>query len=336
MVSSRSWAEAGTSRATSSTIPMRGRRSRGWVRMASVVLNTAAHVTRCSSPPGGRFRCRRRWHHSSRFRTRFSRPIRRYSPSTRCRWTRGLSTPTCRTRLEARKVALRTLYRVEDLFVYLFLPASAAAPFQPVVYFPGASAQQPAIARGTPDADGRLCRPERACGHIPIYAGTHERQQGVIPRADTRDGVDYVARLNGDLRRALDYLETRDDIQFKTPAYYGFSWERTRPHCSWRWSRDGVPRCCSTAGLTRADAARNPPVGLCAARPDSRAHDQRVLRCVLSGSKRARNRCSRCWGRLPRTSGVSCTHGHSVFTGYRNQAIRNILDWLDRYQGPVQ
>ena len=28
--------------------------------------------------------------------------------------------------------------------------------------------------------------------------------------------------------------------------------------------------------------------------------------------------------------------GHSVFTGYRNQAIRNILDWLDRYQGPVQ
>jgi hypothetical protein len=28
--------------------------------------------------------------------------------------------------------------------------------------------------------------------------------------------------------------------------------------------------------------------------------------------------------------------GHAVFTGYRNQAIRNILDWLDRYQGPVQ
>lgn len=28
--------------------------------------------------------------------------------------------------------------------------------------------------------------------------------------------------------------------------------------------------------------------------------------------------------------------GHSVFTGYRNQAIRNILEWLDRYQGPAQ
>ena len=39
------------------------------------------------------------------------------------------------------KVALRTLYGVEDLLVYLFLPASAPAPFQPVVYFPGGSAQ---------------------------------------------------------------------------------------------------------------------------------------------------------------------------------------------------
>ena len=27
--------------------------------------------------------------------------------------------------------------------------------------------------------------------------------------------------------------------------------------------------------------------------------------------------------------------GHAVFTLYRNQAIHNILDWLDRYLGPT-
>ena len=122
------------------------------------------------------------------------------------------------------KVALRTLYGDEDLFIYLFLPAFAAAPFQPVVYFPGASAQNQ---RSPEELQTRMIDFVVQSGRAviyPIYAGTHERRQAVIPRPDTRDGVDDVARLTGDLRRTLDYLETRDDIQFKTPAYYGFSW----------------------------------------------------------------------------------------------------------------
>ena len=35
---------------------------------------------------------------------------------------------------------------------------------------------------------------------------------------------DYVVQLVKDVGRAIDYLETRSDIQSEKVAYYGFSW----------------------------------------------------------------------------------------------------------------
>jgi eukaryotic-like serine/threonine-protein kinase len=234
------------------------------------------------------------------------------------------------------KVALRTLYGVENLFVYLFLPASAAAPFQPVVYFPGASAQRQ---RSPEELQTRMIDFVVQSGRAviyPIYAGTHERRQAVIPGADTRDGVDYVARLAGDLRRALDYLETRNDIQFKTPAYYGFS-----------WGADAAPLFLAMEPRWRAAVLLDGGFDPLPTRPEIRqsgyAPRVRIPVLMINGSFDAYYQVEASQKPLFTLLGTPAADkrhvvyptGHSVFTGYRNQAIRNILDWLDRYQGPV-
>jgi formylglycine-generating enzyme required for sulfatase activity/dienelactone hydrolase/predicted Ser/Thr protein kinase len=235
------------------------------------------------------------------------------------------------------KVALRTLYGVEDLLVYLFLPASAAPPFQPVVYFPGVSAQSQ---RSPEELQTRMIDFVVQSGRAviyPIYAGTHERRQAVIPRTDTRDGVDYVARHIGDLRRALDYLETRDDIQFTTLAYYGFS-----------WGADAAPlflavepRWCAAVLL---DGGFDPVPTRPEIRQSGYAPRVRIPVLMINGSFDAYYQVEASQKPLFMLLGTPAADkrhvvyptGHSVFTGYRNQAIRNILDWLDRYQGPVK
>ena len=235
------------------------------------------------------------------------------------------------------KVALRTLYGDEDLLVYLFLPAAAAAPFQAVVYFPGASAQRQ---RSPDELQTRMIDFVVQSGRAvvyPIYAGTHERRQEVIPRTDTRDGVDYVARLIGDLRRALDYLETRDDIQFNTLAYYGFS-----------WGGDAAPLFLAVEPRLRAAVLLDGGFDPVPTRPELRqsgyAPRVRIPVLMINGSFDAAYQLEASQKPLFTLLGTPAADkrhvvyptGHSVFTGYRNQAIRNILDWLDRYQGPVQ
>ena len=235
------------------------------------------------------------------------------------------------------KVALRTLYRDEDLLVYLFLPAAAKAPFQPVVYFPGGSAQSQ---RSPEELQTRMIDFVVQSGRAviyPIYAGTHERRQEVIPRADTRGGVDYVARLTGDLQRTLDYLETRGDIQFKTPAYFGFS-----------WGADAAPLFLAVEPRWRAAVLLDGGFDPLPTRPEIRqpGYAPRVGIPVLmiNGSFDASYQVEASQKPLFTLLGTPAADkrhvvyptGHSVFTGYRNQAIRNILDWLDRYQGPVQ
>ena len=55
----------------------------------------------------------------------------------------------------------------------------------------------------------------------PIYQGTYERQ---IDRRGPNDDRDYKIQLGKDLRRTVDFLETREDIDSEKLAYYGLSW----------------------------------------------------------------------------------------------------------------
>ena len=109
---------------------------------------------------------------------------------------------------------------------YLLLPLKGKPPFQPVVCFPGSDA---IFRRSSVDLDSSyrefIVKSGRALMY-PIYKSTFERGDGflnVVPSM-TIEYKDHVIMWAKDLRRSIDYLETRDDIDTRKLGYLGNSW----------------------------------------------------------------------------------------------------------------
>jgi len=63
----------------------------------------------------------------------------------------------------------------------------------------------------------------------PVYKGTFERGNDTLAALEFGDGkshqyTELFVQQVKDLRRCIDYLETRQDIDAKKLAYYGMSW----------------------------------------------------------------------------------------------------------------
>ena len=64
----------------------------------------------------------------------------------------------------------------------------------------------------------------------PVYKGTFERGNDALAAllnssdVDSHQAVDLYVQEIKDLRRSVDYLETRPDIDGRRIAYYGMSW----------------------------------------------------------------------------------------------------------------
>jgi len=131
------------------------------------------------------------------------------------------------------KVIVDAAYSNEKLPIYLFLPKGGRPPYQAVIYFPGAgSASHPS----SKDLEryrefdwflSFIVKNGRAVLY-PIYKGTFERGDStstlLAGGAPTRQCTDYNIQLVKDLRRSIDYIETRPDIDSKKLAYLGYSW----------------------------------------------------------------------------------------------------------------
>jgi serine/threonine protein kinase/formylglycine-generating enzyme required for sulfatase activity/dienelactone hydrolase len=128
------------------------------------------------------------------------------------------------------KVSFDAAYGGERVTAYLFLPKAASPPFQIVVYFPNAAAAHmrssaEGIPNSLPDFDF-IIKSGRAV-LFPIYKGTFERGSGLKPiywpntSSTYRDNVIFWSK---DLSRSIDYLETRQDINRNALAYEGQSW----------------------------------------------------------------------------------------------------------------
>jgi dienelactone hydrolase len=120
------------------------------------------------------------------------------------------------------RIGFAAAYGGERVVAYLFLPRQARPPYQTVVYFPtSVSLLTPAIGSAELLYLDFLVRAGRAVLY-PMYRGTYERRlTGALSGiALERDLVIPWAK---DLGRAIDYLETRDDIDRSRLAFYGFS-----------------------------------------------------------------------------------------------------------------
>ena len=123
------------------------------------------------------------------------------------------------------KVTFDAAYGNERVIAYLFLPRTAAPPYQTLVLFPGANAVQDRTFTVPRFLYAFLLETGRAVV-MPIYKGTFERQDGLtstFPNTTTFYR-DHVVAWAKDVGRSIDYLETRSEIDSERLAYYGVSW----------------------------------------------------------------------------------------------------------------
>jgi dienelactone hydrolase len=105
----------------------------------------------------------------------------------------------------------------------IYYPRLARPPYRAIVFFPGSGAQW----QRSSDLprDSAVIEALLGTGRTivyPVLAGTYER--GPRPRTGQIGQREWVIHVVQDVRRTIDYLETRDDFAADQIAYVGLSW----------------------------------------------------------------------------------------------------------------
>src|SRR4029079_4180131 len=109
-------------------------------------------------------------------------------------------------------------YGGERFRAYLYLPKNASPPYQTIVYFPGGDARLArARGRAARSSTDYLIRSGRALLY-PVYKGTYER--AALSSAGVQAARELRIAWSRDLGRAIDYLETRRDIDHALIGFY--------------------------------------------------------------------------------------------------------------------
>jgi serine/threonine protein kinase len=230
-------------------------------------------------------------------------------------------------------VSVRTAYGDERLPLHLYLPKDAEPPYQAVVYFPPSSARYLTDSRHPSFPFAQFIPQSGRALVYPIFQGTYERR---FDRYGPNDDRDHKIQLGKDLRRTVDYLETRDDIDAEKLAYYGLSWgaylgpmmTAVEPRFAagvllsgglYRFPEDWPP-----AAVPQNFAPRSTvPTLMINGRADFGAPVETNIRPMfdLLGTPDEHKRL------------LLLDGGHVPSSA--NEVIRAVLDWLDRYLGPV-
>jgi formylglycine-generating enzyme required for sulfatase activity/dienelactone hydrolase/predicted Ser/Thr protein kinase len=232
------------------------------------------------------------------------------------------------------KVSFDAAYGDERVPGYLFLPKSGEPPYQTVVYFPTSLAEE---VGSSEHLELRwfdfLVRSGRAVFH-PVYKGTYERRVEGGPTIDSvrRDLVIHWAK---DIGRSIDYLETRPDVDAERIAYLGFSLgatygpilvaveDRFRAAIFTSGGFAGRPMP-PEADVVNFVPRVDVPVLMIAGRDD-------FIRPVEISQRPLLERL----GTAPEHKRLAVLEGGHVPMSMRG-VIRESLDWLDRYLGPVE
>jgi eukaryotic-like serine/threonine-protein kinase len=136
------------------------------------------------------------------------------------------------------RVSFRAAYGNERVTAYLFLPRNARPPYATVIFFPGVHAYFEKSSEYIGPEFDFVVRSGRALLY-PIYVGTYERRITSISVRQTPEEVvqpggaclpvgpkgsrDLVPEWAKDIGRSIDYLETRSDIDSRHLGYIGLS-----------------------------------------------------------------------------------------------------------------
>ncbi len=228
-------------------------------------------------------------------------------------------------------VTLDAAYGAERLIVHIFLPKSSSPPYQTIVFFPGGDAPNLRSSR-----DLRLTtvdfviRSGRALV-FPVYKGTYERgtdMSGINARRDV------TIASERDFRRVIELIDTRPDLDHDRIGFYGDS-------------RGAILGIILTALEPRLKVSVLVGAGLLPVKlpPEidqlNFAPRVRVPTLMVTGRSDFLIPVESAQKPLFRLLGVAPEHKrHALFDGGHapsqlQDVIREILDWFDRYLGPV-
>jgi serine/threonine protein kinase len=231
-------------------------------------------------------------------------------------------------------VSVRAAYGDERLPIHLYLPQNAEPPYQAVVYFPPSSARY-LTNSANPSFPFAYFIPKSGRALVyPIYKGTYSRQVDVRGPNDRREQMIQIAK---DLRRTVDFLEIREDIDGGRLAFYGLSW-------------GGYIGPLLTAIEPRFDASillagglyRLPADWPPAAVPQNFAPRSTVPTLMINGKADFQAPVETNIQPMFDMLGTPDEHkrlallegGHVPASP--NEVIREVLDWLDLYLGPIE
>lgn len=123
------------------------------------------------------------------------------------------------------KITFNAAYGNERMFVYLFLPKNSTPPYQTVIYLPGGGAINIRSSEKLQISGVDFIIKNGRALLYPIYKSTYERGDGFSSASATPNSTrDHIIIWFKDLSRSIDYLESRRDIDIDKLAYSGFSW----------------------------------------------------------------------------------------------------------------
>ncbi|MDH4238506.1 MAG: protein kinase [Phycisphaerae bacterium] len=241
------------------------------------------------------------------------------------------------------KITFNAAYGDERVIAYLFVPKEGKPPFQPVVFFPSAAAWKFPSSDNLRNIDAfdYIVQSGRAVIY-PVYKSTYERsfEQGLPDPATTPIAHrNWFVQMHQDIARSIDYLESRGDMDLEKLTYLGQSrgawtgplWialeERIRlvilagGGC-WIWQDSPMP----------------------SADPMRFAAQVKVPTLMLNGMYDAIFPFETSQKPLFEFLGTPAEHkvhktypaGHGISGYFRKEFTKEVLDWLDKYLGPVE
>ena len=231
------------------------------------------------------------------------------------------------------RITFNAAYGNESVIAYLFLPKNGPPPYQTVVYYPHGGAQTFHTVEDTQlSLIDFMVKSGRAL-MFPIYKDTYERL-GTPPDPGTNAERDETIQQAKDLRRSVDYLETRPDIDRGRFAYYGISWGAV----------DGPIMLAVENRFKAAVLAAggcDPEKVLPEADPMNFAPRVKVPVLMVNGRYDFVLPLETCQEPLFRLLGVPPQDKRHVLfdTGHappQLPVMKEALNWLDRYLGPVK
>ena len=232
------------------------------------------------------------------------------------------------------RVSFAAAYGNERVLANILVPKNAPPPYQVVIWFPGSYALD--LKRSDGDLPFSyyfdfLPRSGRALVY-PVYKGTYERRVTLRGR---NEGRDTVIQWSKDLGRTIDYLNSRNDFDKDRIAFYGFS----------MGASDAIPAVALEPRLKTAiflagglDPERT---SLPEVEPMNFAPRIKIPFLMLSGRYDFTYPVDTSQKPLFKLVGTAPEHKRYVLfdsAGHvppRLDVVREILDWLDRYFGPV-